>query len=56
MDKAGSYGIQGYGGLLVSGIQGDYSNVVGLPVCRLGRMLLDFGVDCMALAAGKESH
>ena len=56
MDKAGSYGIQGYGGLLVSGILGDYSNVVGLPVCRLGRMLLDFGVDCMALAAGKESH
>ena len=50
MDKAGASGIQGLGGLLVAGIQGDYHNVVGLPVCRLGRMLLDFGVDCLALA------
>ena len=54
MDKAGAYGIQGYGALLVEGIQGDYSSVVGLPVCRLGRMLLDFGVDCLALA-GKDA-
>ena len=54
MDKAGAYGIQGYGALLVEGIQGDYSSVVGLPVCRLGRILLDFGVDCLALA-GKDA-
>ena len=50
MDKAGAYGIQGLGGLLVEGIRGDYSNVVGLPVCRLGQLLKDFGVDCLALA------
>lgn len=50
MDKAGAYGIQGLGGLLVEGIRGDYSNVVGLPVCRLGQMLKDFGVDCLSLA------
>ena len=50
LDNAGAYGIQGLGGLLVEGIRGDYSNVVGLPVCRLGQMLKDFGVDCLALA------
>ena len=47
MDKAGAYGIQGRGALLVSGIQGDYSNVVGLPVFRLGRILAEFGVDLL---------
>ena len=39
MDKAGAYGIQGKGALFVSGIRGDFYNVMGLPVCRLAREL-----------------
>ena len=39
MDKAGAYGIQNGGALLVKGIEGDFLNVVGLPVARLAREL-----------------
>ena len=39
MDKAGAYGIQSGGALLVRGIEGDFLNVVGLPVARLAREL-----------------
>ncbi len=47
MDKAGSYGIQGLGSLLVEGLRGDYFNVMGLPVCALGQVLKDFGINCL---------
>lgn len=39
MDKAGAYGIQGGAALFVQRLEGDYYNVMGLPVCRLWQML-----------------
>lgn len=39
MDKAGAYGIQGKGSVLVKGINGDYFNVMGLPVAETARFL-----------------
>lgn len=44
-DKAGAYGIQGYGRVLVKEISGDYFSVMGLPVSQTARVLRDFGVE-----------
>ena len=44
MDKAGAYGAQGKAALFVSRIEGDYFNVMGLPLYLLGKMLADFGI------------
>ena len=44
MDKAGAYGIQGKGALLVRGIQGDYYTVMGLPIARVVRALAQFAI------------
>lgn len=44
-DKAGGYGVQGKAALFVRKIEGDYFNVMGLPLFLLGGMLADFGVN-----------
>ncbi|MFL5568549.1 MAG: Maf family protein [Gemmatimonadaceae bacterium] len=44
MDKAGAYGIQGYGATIVERIEGDYFAVMGLPLVRLINLLRDVGV------------
>jgi septum formation protein len=44
LDKAGAYAIQGLGAMLVEKIEGDYDNVIGLPLGSLARELEKFGV------------
>jgi len=45
MDKAGAYGIQGYGATIVERIEGDYFAVMGLPLVRLVSLLRDLGIN-----------
>lgn len=47
MDKAGAYAVQGLGALFVRSIEGDFFNVMGLPICRLGEMLTKKGVSIL---------
>ena len=46
-DKAGAYGIQGLAGTFVSEIRGEYSNVVGLPLCLLAHLFREAGFDLL---------
>ncbi|MBR6377438.1 MAG: Maf family protein [Oscillospiraceae bacterium] len=48
MDKAGAYGIQGRGAMLVEAIRGDYFTVMGLPICQVAQALKRFGIDPLA--------
>ena len=47
MDKAGAYGCQGLASLFVERIEGDFFNVMGLPVCRTGQMLREFDISLL---------
>lgn len=49
MDKAGSYGVQGYGSVLVSHLDGDFFSVMGLPLCELCGMLRQFGLQILGI-------
>jgi septum formation protein len=47
LDKAGAYAIQGLGAVFVERIEGDYSNVIGLPLSALTEALKEFGIDIL---------
>ena len=47
LDKAGAYGAQGYASLFVERLEGDFFNVMGLPLCTLGNLLKQMGVDLL---------
>jgi len=47
LDKAGAYAIQGLGAVIVERIEGDYFNVMGLPLCALTEALKEFGIEIL---------
>ena len=50
-DKAGGYAIQGLGAVFVTGLQGSYSAVVGLPLSETAELLSQFGIACWQIPA-----
>ena len=55
-DKAGGYGIQSLGALLVRKIDGDFYNVVGLPIAEISRLLRTFGSSKTAAESNHEKR
>ena len=52
LDKAGSYAVQGLGSLFVEEVQGNYANVVGLPIPAVSRLFAELGYDLRAFSTG----
>ena len=50
LDKAGSYAVQGLGSLFVEEVQGNYANVVGLPIPAVSRLFAELGYDLRAFS------
>ncbi|MDP2931114.1 MAG: nucleoside triphosphate pyrophosphatase, partial [Chloroflexota bacterium] len=50
LDKAGAYAIQGLGAVIIDKIEGDYFNVIGLPLSALAECLKEFGVQVLSVA------
>jgi septum formation protein len=56
LDKAGAYGAQGFAAPFIERIDGDFHNVVGLPLCDVGRLLERSGLDWSNLRTGTTLH
>ena len=52
-DKAGAYAVQGFAARFIEGIEGSYSNVVGLPISNVYQLLKELGCDTLGMAKNR---